>query len=331
MPRPRKFICNKAVLFVTTSLEEGLLLPPNPLINLILESALARAQTLHPVKVCHHLFEPNHGHMILAVDNPDDVPGFMERFKTESAHAINRLLGRTKRTIWCEGYDSPPLLTPSSVVSKIVYIYSNPSKDGLEKSIDTYPGLSSWDAFSDNNLSITTTPRIRRPMVPSLATNPEMDFERKAQRLKKIAKSNQTFKITTDAWMDCFKITDENERKAYNHEIKEKVKLAEDEYNAERQSKGIPVIGRNKLISAAMDLYYRSKKRGRRMLCISDDPKLRRRTIEDIRAREEEARAVLKKWKVGDFTHPFPLGLFPPSMPKVCESYSPNGFASGEI
>ncbi len=331
MPRPRKFICNKAVLFVTTSLEEGLLLPPNPLINLILESTLARAQALHPVKVCHHLFEPNHGHLILAVDNPDDVPGFMERFKTESAHAINKLLGRTKRTIWCEGYDSPSLLTPSSVVSKIVYIYSNPSKDGLESSIDKYPGLSSWDAFLDKNLRITITPRIRRPMIPCLVTNPEINFERKVQRLKKIAKSKHTFEVSTDAWMNCFHITDESERKAYNDEIKEKVKLAEDDNNTERRLKGLAVIGKNKLISAAMDLNYRSKKRGRRMLCISDDPKLRRNSIDDIRAREEEARVVLKKWKVGDFTHPFPLGLFPPGMPKVCEPYSPNGFALGEI
>ena len=31
----------------------------------------------------------------------------VRKFKTESAHAVNRLLGIRKRTIWCEGYDSP--------------------------------------------------------------------------------------------------------------------------------------------------------------------------------------------------------------------------------
>ncbi|MDC0358758.1 hypothetical protein OAO01_08080, partial [Oligoflexia bacterium] len=46
MPAPRKVHYNDAVLFITTSLEEGLLMPANPIIKLFLESILARAQEL---------------------------------------------------------------------------------------------------------------------------------------------------------------------------------------------------------------------------------------------------------------------------------------------
>jgi hypothetical protein len=41
-------------------------------------------------------------HLLLVVKNPDDVGGFIRYFKTESAHMIKRVLGRAKRTIWCE-------------------------------------------------------------------------------------------------------------------------------------------------------------------------------------------------------------------------------------
>ena len=79
-----------------------------------------------------------------------------------------------------------------------------------------------------------------------------------------------------------------------------------------------------------MNLDYVSPKKVKRMLCISDDIPLRRATINDIRAREEEGREVVKRWSIGDFSVQYPLGLFPPSLPKRCEAYSPAGFALGE-
>jgi len=330
MPRPPKVICNKAVLLVTTSLEEGLLFPPNPLINLILGSCLARAQTLHPVKVCHHLFEPNHGHLILAVENPDDVPDFMERFKTESANAINRLLGRRKRTVWCEGYDSPPILTISSVISKIVYIYTNPSKDGLENTIHQYPGLSSWEAFNKPLKTTETYPRVRRFHVPCITKDENISTLKLANKLIKKIKTRHKFTVNPDAWMDAFQIYEDSERQAINAEIKEKVIKEEQSHRETRKQNRTSVIGRQKLISSPMNLDYVSLKKGKRMICISDDKELRKNTINDIRARQEEGREVIERWKLGDFRLQYPIGLFPPSFPKRCEAYSSSGFALGE-
>ena len=45
--------------------------------------------------------------------------GFMERFKCETAHAVNRLLGRRQVTVWCKGYDSPVILTLDDLVEKL--------------------------------------------------------------------------------------------------------------------------------------------------------------------------------------------------------------------
>ncbi len=158
MARIPKFHPPKNVLFITTSLEEGLLLKANPLMRAIVESCLAKAQKLHKVRICHFTFEDNHVHLILVVENPEDVSDFMGRFKTESAHAINRLLGRRKRTVWCEGYDSPILGNPVDVIKQIVYLYTNPSKDGLVDSIEEYPNFSTWNCFKSGEATLNCIP-----------------------------------------------------------------------------------------------------------------------------------------------------------------------------
>ncbi len=81
--------------------------------------------------------------MVFVVINPEHVPEFLRNVKAESAHMLNNLLGRNRRTVWCEGYDSPIVLTPLHALVFISYLYANPAKDDLEISIHRYPGLSS--------------------------------------------------------------------------------------------------------------------------------------------------------------------------------------------
>ena len=142
-----KYHPNKSVLLVTFSIEEGLLLLSNPLCEGIIKSCLASALRMHPIKISHMIVNATHLHLVVVVINPDDVCDFIRYFKTESALRINAVLGRDKRTVWCEGYDSPIVLTPIRALMAISYLYANPAKDNLEESIDLYPGVSSWKMF----------------------------------------------------------------------------------------------------------------------------------------------------------------------------------------
>lgn len=107
-----KYHPHKSVLFCTFSLEEKLLLLANALCQALVKSCLARACKLYPVRICHMIVEATHIHLVLVVTDPDHVQAFFRHFKTESAHMIDALLRRAKRTLWCEGYDSPIVLTP---------------------------------------------------------------------------------------------------------------------------------------------------------------------------------------------------------------------------
>ena len=138
MSRNLKYHLNGNVLYITSSIEQGLLFLNNPVILLLLRSCLAAALAKYKVKLCHFIVEPTHFHMIVVVENPEDVSNFIGYFKCETAHRINRILGRPKRTVWCSGYDSPTLVTPLRALIAIAYIYGNPGKDNLSASIDSY-------------------------------------------------------------------------------------------------------------------------------------------------------------------------------------------------
>ena len=130
------------------------MLPANELVTFLIKSAMLRALRLHPIKISHFIVNGTHIHMIIRVWNPEDVPGFMERFKTELSHYLNNLVGRNKKTIWSDGYDSPAIILADDVIDKIVYLYTNPVKDGLIDSINHYPGLSSWSSFNNRKSHI---------------------------------------------------------------------------------------------------------------------------------------------------------------------------------
>lgn len=297
------------VVEITTSIEQGLLMPANPLVKLLIQSSMARAQQLHPLILCHHLVEPTHVHFMAVVQNPEDVPGFVERFKTESAHYINSMLGRKKRTIWCEGYFCAPILTASSVREKIAYIYTNPAKDGLEDSIENYPGLSSWSAFRSGRCK-KQVPRVHRTIIPYMpdTSYPEHRYRTEVSKIKKLCTEKQTLEIKPDAWMEFFSFS-EQEREKQNELICKLIKDKEAKFASERDGS---VIGAYALRAAHLETEYMPQRKGKKMWCISDDRELRIRYIQWAKAIKKKARQVYERWKLGDFTIPFPPGVFPP-------------------
>jgi hypothetical protein len=258
--------------------------------------------------------------MLMVVDNPDDVPGFVGRFKTESAHMFNSVLGRDKRTVWCDGYDSPVVLTTSRALEAIAYLYANPAKDGLEDSIERYPAASSWNAYTSGN----TTKRV--PKVPRRAfrtLTPDSHnlrgYAKEAERLRGQATGEVSITINPDAWMQALGEDSAEDQRALSEQLLTRVQELEAEARRVRAAGGKRVIGAARLIAQPIDRYYRSKRKGRRMWCLSDDTSLRVRFINHLKDLIAAASATLERWRCGDFSEPYPLGLYPPLMPKLAE------------
>lgn len=293
--------------------------PPNALINDILVGCLAKAQALHPLEICDIVIESTHLHMIAVVDDPNDVKGFMERFKTESAHAVNRLLGRTKRTVWCEGYDSPALLTPEDVVHKIAYTYENPSKDGLEDRIEKYPGVSGF-RFRGKDAGVMEAPLFARDDLTKLPAGEltERDYRRLARRLG-FGKKRIRLKLTPNSWMRCFGISELRNVSEYNERILAEIRSREEKHRAARKQAETGVLGWRRLVTTPIGREYLPERSGKRMWCICADKGIRREFIKWAKELVSQAKAVLECWRRGDRGVPYPPGLYPPCMPKIAE------------
>ena len=320
MPSPRKYHPHGSVLFVTLSLEEGLLLRENPLCEKIIQACLADAQARHPLCICHHVVEGSHLHLLVVVENPDDVPGFIGRFKTESAHMFNRLLGRRKRTVWCEGYDSPVVLTPARALACIAYLYANPAKDNLVDSIDEYPGLSSWAMFRTGRHTRQWR-RFHRPAVRFLPPDAHClpGYSREAERLLSETRKVLPFTIRPNAWMEAFGIADPSEQEALNAKLIRCIRTREERARRLRARKKKTVVGAARLRARPIDMYYRPERSGRRMWCLADRRAVRVPFIRALKRLIASAKRIYRKWFVGDFSESYPLGLYPPRLPKLAE------------
>lgn len=282
----------------------------------VLWSALATAQKLHPVKIIAFVVMPNHVHLVVLVEDPTDVEGFMERFKCESAHAVNKLLGRRQVTVWCEGYDSPAILTIDDLVEKLAYVYANPAQANRTDSIGNYLGVSSWHLFTSGQFT-KQVQRIRRPLLQPLYRGPLSinNHHQVHNLLEEKAKELIAFTLSPDAWTTAFPnyATPDN---LYRRVLK-RIKEMEHEAAIARNEKGMSVPSASALISEPMNLPYSPTSFGRRMWCICGDIPIRISFITLIKSLRALGREARQKWAQGYRDHPFPPGLFPPCQPPL--------------
>ena len=318
MSRNLKYHPNGKVLYVTSSIEVGLLFLCNPLCTAILKSCLSAALAKYRVRLCHFIIEPNHFHMIIVVENPEDVPEFYKYFKAETAHRINRVLGRRKRTVWCEGYDSPIVLTPLRALVAISYLYANPAKDNLTYNIDEYEGVHSWRMFSTGDLSENNKviPRDEFEYLPIWNQN-HKGYSQEADRVLATTEQKETLTLEPNAWLESYGITDPKEQLEWNSKLVERVRRLEARAQKVRKRTGRRPIGTHKLRNQKFDLTRQSYRRGKRMCCLSERRSKRVEFMKDFRELMFKARATVKRWAKGDFSVPYPPGLHAPSMPRL--------------
>jgi REP element-mobilizing transposase RayT len=282
--------------------------------EMILWSALAVAQNKYKLKIISLVIMGNHIHMLALVEDPADVESFMERFKSESAHAINRLLGRRQVTVWNEGYDSPAILTLDDLIEKMAYVYANPVRAHRADSIDKYLGVSSWNMFTSGNLSKEVV-RIRRPFVHALPKGVLSPAEqlRKAAQLKANAKETLIFTLTPDAWTTAF--PDQMSIEELNKKVLTRIREIEQEMAMLRKQERIILPTPYQIVTQPIDTPYSPTTFGRRMWCICGNIEVRLAFIAFVKQLLLQARDVRQAWARGDFSRPFPPGLFPPCPP----------------
>lgn len=313
MPKNRKYFPHGSTLFVTSRTEEGLPMPANHVMNHIIWGVLAEARSKYDVKICHFMFMANHLHMLLVVEDPAHVSEFMKYIKAEIAHSVNRLLGRFKKTIWSEGYDSPVVLTVNRVLHYINYIYLNPVRAGLVETVDEYPGVSSWKMFREGRAK-STHARVPRSRISKLASPALSIAEQKelvnGWRLQKF--EAKEFVLEPWAWLECFS---GSSRERYEREIVAGIEHGEEVYREQRRKAGKEVVGITTLRRQSLNKEHIPEKRSRRMIVLCEEKQMRLAFIERFRALVFMAREVYKKWCLGELSLKIPPGMLAPRFP----------------
>lgn len=308
MPRNRKLIIHGKIHEICFRTEEGLPFAPTPYIKAIWESVLARAQSFYRVRIIAGVLMSNHPHLIIMVEDPEDVPKFVGYLKKETSHALNHLLGVEQHTVWQEGYDSPLLGDAATVVERLVYCYTNPQKANLEDTIEKYPGWSTWSEFIKGG-GVKEVPRIARNNIPMLPGRTLSLSEQKRLAEELLSKSKEKFElvIEPDIWKECFPELEDADPSELRDMVIERVRQSEAGYRAARKG---DVIGAANLVMESIRKPHTPKKRGKRMLCMFSDIELRRGYISWYREVIRELLDLIAK--AGTHLIKRPPGLFSP-------------------
>ena len=205
MPSNRRLFINGTAVMVSFRTEEGLPFVPVSFINEIFWSNLAKAQRLYPQRICNFMVEPNQIHMILLIDNPENAYKFIGYLKQETAHALNKLLGRRRKTVWVEDYDAPTILDLDKFLKQYAYCLLNPVKDRLIDSMNNYPGVSSFQMLQHRTHTRECIV-ISRDSIPSLS-NPTKPWKEDKAVLELLTSENPektTLYLSLYDWKHCF-------------------------------------------------------------------------------------------------------------------------------
>lgn len=312
MPRVLSVFTNKNILFCTSRLEEGLLLLPYSFINAIILCSLGLAWKKAKVDLIALFFSANHFHIILRVINPEDVPEFFKYLKQEISHRVNRLLGRSKKTNWEEGYDKPVILDGECAIEKLVYLFTNPVKDGLSETVEEYPGITSYGKteFECKIFSRNSVPVLEDPERPWLE---EKDVEQyiSSRVVETVIVPVNVMILKEEFWPE---MSDEEFLNMVERRVSEMVAAME---KVERKNLKQSLLTR-----------YIPAKRGRRSAFITKCSELRKRFLEFYRWMKAQfkqgVRLIRENLEIS-----FPPGVYTVSPPRTANFISWQAFVTG--
>jgi len=120
--------------------ERRFFLKPGKAVNQIVRYALARALQVTSIELYAFVAEANHYHAIVG-DPQGELPKFMYQLNVLTARALNAHYGRGEN-FWCPApYSNVEIHDEETLIRELVYVYTNPVKDGLVRRPEKWPGL----------------------------------------------------------------------------------------------------------------------------------------------------------------------------------------------
>lgn len=321
MGRRRRLIRSKRVVEVILRVKTGLPFTALVAMQLLIESALARAQRDKKVILCHYLWMGNHVHMLLVSLCPEGTVNFYQELQKKLADSLKRLLGRHRLSMWEGDPVVAEVLDVEGAIGRIAYLYANPARADLVDTVSAYPGVSTWSVFENapnsvEAISSKSAPWIRLPTIRPLSSRSlsERQDAALAARFRAGATRSHALEVHPNAWMKVFKIKGAERIEEINQRIRKLIEVNEQTARELRACSGKKLVGPEQLRRQEIFRPHEPKKRERRIFVIASDVEERMAYIEHHDRISKQCRELYLRMRQGDYSGAWPPGTFRPPL-----------------
>jgi hypothetical protein len=212
-------------------------------------------------------------------------------------------------------------------IQRLVYIFLNPAKARLEKSIDDYPGLNTWKAFTTCEASVDAEVAIKAYWTPvscleSLPSGNRLSPACDKAMASRLRESEDAVPyeliIKPLAWLQVYGVTDPFLIEKVRQRIIKEVYAGEAKLAKERLEQGHGVIGAQRLRHQEYLKAHTPKKKERNIFLICGNHSLRPTLIKVFHDIFAACRNCYLALRAG-LPHEWPPGTFIPWVPpRVC-------------
>ena len=304
MGRRLRFVPERGTLVEVTcrTVQGRFLLRPSPLLNEIILGILARAQRRYPVGICAFSWISNHYHILLRVDDAQQLSKFMAYVNSNVAREAGRLHG-WKDKFWARRYqDIVVTQEEAAQVERLKYVLAHGCKEGLVERLADWPGAH------------CVKPLLGGTPVEGTWFSRTQEYAARRRGEDFHARQYATPESFELEPLPCWSHLPEEKQRSLAAELVEQI---EAEAAAERERTGIPALGPAAILAQhPHDSPVRPKK--------SPAPRVhaasraaRREYYEAYSHFVAAFREAAERLRAGDLGARFPPGSFPPALPFV--------------
>ena len=324
MPRKNRIIFKDSLYEVNPRAREGLPLPPTEVTNQLLIGILSRIQRDDKVTLCNFVQMTNHAHQHWLPNQPQKHVKFYMEYQKKTCDTVRKLTKRRRLNLW-EGRPSVIQVAElDDAINRLVYMFLNPVEAGLVETIDHYPGLSTWKAFTTCEPSVDAQVSVKAywTRVSGVETLPEgnrlspANDAAMALRLRESKKTEECELIVKPlAWLRIYGITDPHKIEEIRQRIITKVREGEAQFAKDRLEEGRGVLGSERLRQQEYFRPHIPKKKDRNIFVICANNALRAAIIQATESILDKCRECYEIVKAGGTVDEWPPGTFIPWIP----------------
>jgi REP element-mobilizing transposase RayT len=151
MSRRLRYIPDGGALVEVTcrTLQGRFLLQPSRQLNEVILGILGRAQRLNPVRICAFTFLSTHFHLLLDVDDAQQLSRFMGYLNSNLAREVGRLADWREK-VWSKRYQAIVVSTEEGAqIDRLRYLLAHGVKEDLVPKLRDWPGVHAVRALLD--------------------------------------------------------------------------------------------------------------------------------------------------------------------------------------